>query len=101
MNKKIKIKKTKNLKFEKTTLNTNNQIIKSGLYVLKCFFGNYFPRNDRKTIFNTKNQIISILSKNHTKLELSQTKQNNKIYNSKNCNRINFIHTKLKFHTKN
>ena len=26
--------------------------------------------------------------------------QNNKIYNSKNCNRINFIHAKLKFHTK-
>ena len=47
-----------------------------------------------------KIELFSILSKNHIKLKLSQTNQNNKIYNSKNCNRIENKHLILKFHTK-
>ena len=61
----------------------------------------YLQEMTEQPFLTRKIKLFSTLSKNHIKLELSQTNQNNKIYNSKNCNRINFIHTKLKFHTKN
>ena len=65
------------------------------------FWAIFFSKNDRTTVFNTKIKLFLILSKNHIKSKLSHTNQNNKIYNSKNCNRIDLKHTKLKFHTKN
>ena len=68
---------------------------------LVLIFWAVFSRNDRTNVFNTKNRIIFDSFKNHIKFKLSQTNQNNKIYNSKNCNRIEFIHTILKFHTRN
>ena len=61
----------------------------------------FFQEMTEQLFLTRKIKLFSILSKNHIKSKLSQANQNNKIYNSKNCNRINFIHTKLKFHTKN
>ena len=101
----MKNKISKDLQFEKTnqktTLNTKNQIIKYGLNILYYIFGAKFSRNDRITDFNTKNNLFSILSKNHITSKLFQTNQNSKIYNSKNYNRIIFKHQILKFHNKN
>ena len=54
-----------------------------------------------QTFLTQKIKLFSILSNNHIKSKLSQTNQNNKIYNSKNCNRINNKHPILKFRTKN
>ena len=65
-------------------------------------FLDYFFQEMTEQLFLTRKiKLFSILSKNHIKSKLSQANQNNKIYNSKNCNRINFMHKILKFYTKN
>ena len=61
----------------------------------------FFKKCKNNPFLKQKIKLFSILSKNHIKLKLSQTNQNNKIYNSKNCNIIDNKHKILKFHTEN
>ena len=63
--------------------------------------GYFFQKMTEQPSLTQKIKLFSILSKNHIKLKLSQTNQNNKIYNSKNCDIIDNKHKILKFHTKN
>ena len=65
------------------------------------FSGMIFQKTTEQPILTRKIELFSIFSKKHIKSKLSQTNQNIKIYNSKNCNRIIFKHQILKFHTKN
>ena len=67
----------------------------------KLFLELYFQEMTEQPFLTRKIKLFSILSKIHIKSKLSQTNQNNKIYNSKNCNRIIFKHKILKFHNKN
>ena len=78
IDKKLKIKISKKSTIQKikskTTLNTKNQIIKSGLSVLFYIFGYDFLKNNRLNSLNTKNQIIFNSFKKSYKIKIISNK---------------------------